>query len=126
MNDAIALSPLPKTWLIDIDGTVFQHNAHLEGPDQLLPGVRDFFATLPAQDLIILLTARAAKYESATLAALTEHGLRYDRVIFGVPVGERILINDRKPSGLDTAYAVNVQRDGGLLHLCSSITIEDK
>ena len=28
-----------------------------------------------------------------------------------MPFGERILINDRKPSGLNTAYAVNKNRD---------------
>ena len=28
-----------------------------------------------------------------------------------MPFGERILVNYRKPSGLDTAYAVNKDRD---------------
>lgn len=37
--------------------------------------------------------------------------MRYDGIIFGAPYGERILINDRKPSGLAMAIAVNAQRD---------------
>ena len=28
-----------------------------------------------------------------------------------MPTGERILVNDRKPSGLDMAFAVNKDRD---------------
>ena len=32
-------------------------------------------------------------------------------IVYGLPYGERILINDRKPSGLPTAIAVNTDRD---------------
>ena len=42
------LSGLPKTWLIDLDGTILAHNAHLEGADRLLPGVRALWARLAA------------------------------------------------------------------------------
>jgi len=35
-------------------------------------------------------------------------------IIFGLPQGERILINDMKPSGLITAYAINKNRDEAL------------
>jgi hypothetical protein len=34
--------------------------------------------------------------------------------LFGLPGGERVFINDRKPSGLPTAFAVSVVRDSGL------------
>ena len=37
--------------------------------------------------------------------------LRYDYILTGMPFGERILVNDRKPSGLNTAYAINKDRD---------------
>ncbi len=50
----------------------------------------------------------------ATLAFLRAHGLRFDHAIFNLPTGERVLINDAKPSGLATALAVNVPRDAGL------------
>ena len=36
-------------------------------------------------------------------------------MLTGMPTGERILINDIKPSGLRTALAINVKRDEGLL-----------
>ena len=111
---AFKLSPLPHTWFIDIDGTVLEHNGFQRGEDRLLPGVREYWARIPAQDVIILLSARKEAEQEATLRVLAKAGLRYDRALFGLPTGERILINDRKPSGLVTAYAVNVARDEGL------------
>jgi hypothetical protein len=54
-------------------------------------------------------------YEAeASLAVLRRAGLRFDRVLFELPVGERILLNDIKPSGLPTALAINLPRDAGL------------
>ena len=31
-----------------------------------------------------------------------------------MPVGERIIINDKKPSGLITAHCINTERDKGI------------
>ena len=44
---------------------------------------------------------------------LSEKGIRYDHIIYNAPYGERILLNDRKPSGLRTAIALNPARDSG-------------
>lgn len=55
----LTLSALPKTWLIDIDGTLVRHNGYLHDKDELLGGVREFFASLPKDDIVILLTARS-------------------------------------------------------------------
>lgn len=113
----ITISPLPHTWLIDIDGTLMIHNGHKHGDDVVLDGVKEFFATIPAEDKIILLSARTEDEKEATLNVLNQNGLRYDEVIFGLPTGERILINDAKPSGLKTALEVNIKRDVGLSDL---------
>jgi hypothetical protein len=110
----LSLSSLPHTWIIDIDGTIVKHNGHKGCGDQLLAGVKEFWQRIPAEDTIILMSAREEFYAKATLEFLLNHGLRYDRVIFGLPQGERILINDIKPSGLNTALAINVMRDRGL------------
>ncbi|MGX2971240.1 hypothetical protein [Helicobacter sp. T3_23-1059] len=106
------LSNLPKTWLIDIDGTIVHHNGYkLDSCDTLLEGVSEFFASLPKGDKVILLTARS-KSEVANLKAfLTIHKIRFDEIISDLPFGERILINDTKPSGLKTAFAINKVRD---------------
>jgi hypothetical protein len=108
------LSALPKTWLIDLDGTVLVHNAHLTGPERLLPGVKELWAQFGTEDEVIILTARDPQYECATRRFLEQEGLHFSRLIFGLPTGERILINDKKPSGLHTAIAINVLRNGGL------------
>jgi hypothetical protein len=110
----IELSRLAHTWLLDVDGTIVKHNGHKQGGDELLPGVREFWAALPAGDVVVLLSARTADESAATLAMLTAHGLRYDHAIFGLPTGERVLLNDMKPQGLSTAIAVNLVRDAGL------------
>jgi len=110
----LTISTLRHTWLIDIDGTVLEHNGHLKDGDSLLPGVREFWANIPQHDAIILLSARDERYREHTLAFMVTEGLRFDGALFGLPTGERVLINDRKNSGLPTAFAVNLPRNVGL------------
>lgn len=59
----------------------------------------------------MFLTSRTDREKELTEAFLDAHHIRYDAVIYNAPYGERILINDKKPSGLRTAIAVNTQRD---------------
>lgn len=99
----LILSKLPKTWIIDIDGTIFEHNGYLKGKDRLLPGVKNFISKIPENDFILLITARTKENETRLKDELREFGIRFNQIIFGAPVGERILINDEKPSGLSTA-----------------------
>ena len=101
----------PKTWVIDIDGVVFVHNSYLDGEDVEVEGVREFIGGLPSEDLVILLTAREEKYRVNTEGRLQELGIRYDHIIFDIPKGERVLINDRKPDSTKTAFAVNTARN---------------
>lgn len=111
----LTLSPLPKTWIFDVDGTIVRHNGHLtrEG-DQLLPGVKELFESIPATDVIVLMTARKAEYQDSLKRFLVKNNIRFDYLLTDMPQGERILVNDRKPSGLQTAYAVNKNRDQAL------------
>lgn len=120
----LVLSALPHVWLIDVDGTILKHNGHKMGGDELLPGVRDFWASIPEGDVIVLLSARTHDEMSATLAFLRAAGLRYDHSLFGLPTGERVLINDAKPSGLRTAVAVTVPRDQGLAGLALHLDLQ--
>jgi hypothetical protein len=113
----ITVSTLAHTWLIDVDGTLLVHNGHLHGGDRLLPGVQAFWAKIPPDDMIVLLSARHEHEREAALALLDAAGLRYDQALFGLPRGERVLINDNKPGGLVTALAVCLARDEGLANL---------
>lgn len=116
MNNVV-VSALPHTWLIDVDGTMLRHNGHKMGGDALLPGVLAFWDQIAPHDCVVLLSARTVDEMADTLAFLDHHGLRYDHVLFGLPKGERVLINDNKPGGLETALAINLPRDAGLASL---------
>ena len=110
----LVMSPLSKTWIFDMDGTLVVQNGYKFGEDKILPGVKEFFDKIPPTDFILIVTAREEEVREQTIEFLNEVGIRFDKIIFGVPTGERILINDDKPSGLVTSYAVRLKRDEGL------------
>lgn len=108
----LVLSTLPKTWIFDLDGTLLKHNGYkTDGTDTVLPGVKEYMDGIPAEDKIVILTSRTEEFREMTLTFLKEQKIRYDEIIFNMPMGERIVVNDRKPSGLDMAVAVNLDRD---------------
>lgn len=112
MKQLKTLSDLSKTWLIDIDGVIFVHNYYLDHKkDKIIPGIKKLFQKIRKDDFIILLTARKEEYKELTIKSLKQYNIKYDKIIFNLPVGERILINDIKPKGLKTAIAVNTTRD---------------
>lgn len=111
-QNKLTLSTLAKTWLFDLDGTIVKHNGYkLDGHDTLLKGVKEYIDALPADDQIIILTSRTDEYKQMTLDFLKAQGIRYDEILFNMPYGERIVVNDRKPSGLDMSVALNFHRD---------------
>ncbi len=111
-RDVIKVSPLGKTWIFDIDGTIVKHNGYkLDGYDTLLDGAKEFFNNIPDGDMIILLTSRKYEDREMTEKFLMDNGIRFDNIIYDAPYGERIIINDKKPSGLITSVAVNTDRD---------------
>ena len=108
----LELSALNKTWILDIDGTLVKHNGYkIDGYDTLLDGVKEFFEKLSSEDKVVLLTARKEEYLPALKEFLKANNIRYDYLLTDMPMGERILVNDRKPSGLDMAFSVNKNRD---------------
>lgn len=114
MRDELTLSTLGHTWILDLDGTLVKHNGYLtDGKDTWLPGALAFLRGIPEKDMVIFVTSRREEYRELTTNFLRSSGVRYDYMIFEAPYGERILINDRKPSGLTVGIAVNVERDSG-------------
>ncbi len=112
IKKTISLSPLTHTWILDIDGTIVKHNGYIiDGVDTLLPNAREFVSSIPESDMIIFITSRKLQYREATLEFLQKNNIRYDHIIFEAPYGERILLNDRKPSGLAMSLALNIDRD---------------
>lgn len=112
MAKSIEVSALPKTWIMDIDGTICKHNGYkIDGHDTLLPCAKEFFTNISREDKIIFVTSRTREYAKMTEKFLKENGIHWDAIIYDLPYGERILVNDKKPSGLKTSVAINTVRD---------------
>lgn len=115
MSEKITVSALPKTWILDLDGTIVKHNGYkLDGHDTLLPGAKEFLANIHPDDMVIFVTSRTEEHREMTQLFLDEQGICYSHILFNAPYGERILVNDRKPSGLPTAIAINAERNQGI------------
>lgn len=117
----LKLSTLNHTWILDLDGTLMKHNGYLNGKDEILNGTKEFIEKIPKEDYILILTARPDTEKEATLKFLKENKIRYNEIIFNIPTGERILINDSKPSGLICAHSINLKRDEGPLNITCEI-----
>ena len=111
----LTLSSLGHTWILDLDGTIVKHNGYkIDGYDTFLEGAEEFLKSIPEGDMIIFLTSRKQEYRKTTETFLHTNGIRYDCIIFEAPYGERILVNDNKPSGLKMGHAISTMRDSML------------
>ena len=114
------LTDLSKGWILDLDGTLVVHNGYKTGKDTILPGVKEFFEkNIKPEDYVLIISARFSEFKGIAEKCLLVNGIRYDKIIYDTPRGERILINDRKPwdGGIDTAFSININRDDGLANL---------
>jgi ribonucleotide monophosphatase NagD (HAD superfamily) len=124
MLHKLKLSPLGHTWILDLDGTIVKHNGYLlDGHDTLLDGAVKFLNSIPEADMIVFITSRPEDCRKMTERFLRDNDIRFDHIIYNAPNGERILINDMKPSGLKTAISINAKRDEFAI---SSFEIDDK
>jgi len=120
----LTLSSLGHTWVLDLDGSIVKHNGYkTDGHDTFLDGAEDFLKSLPSGDMVVFVTSRTLEYKELTERFLDENGIKYELVIYDAPFGERILVNDCKPSGLRTAFAVNGERNG---RVDISVRIDEK
>ena len=118
MKSKLKLSMLGHTWILDLDGTIVKHNGYkIDGADTFLEGAEYFLKGIPDKDMVIFLTSRTEKHREITEKFLKDNQVRYDYIIFNVPYGERILINDDKPSGLQMSIGTCKKRDAGDLPL---------
>lgn len=116
-KEQLKISPLGHTWVLDFDGTLVEHNGYKTGEDKFLPGAKEFLQSIPKDDFVLILTAREKDAKGKTEKFLKNNGIRYNEILFEMPMGERILINDNKPSGLRCAYAITPNRNQGLENL---------
>ena len=116
-ESTLKLSTLNKTWILDLDGTLVEHNGYKTAYDRFLPGAKEFLQSIPENDFVLIMTAREKEAKVKTEKFLKENNIRYNLILFEMPMGERILLNDNKPSGLKCAYALNPKRNEGLKNL---------
>ena len=82
----VNLSPMPKTWILDLDGTIVVHDGpYILGHDKFLPGAKEFLDGISEDDMIIFLTARGEWEKEHTLRFLKENHPPTNS-IFGTPI----------------------------------------
>jgi ribonucleotide monophosphatase NagD (HAD superfamily) len=117
------MDPRPKTIICDIDGTLIKHNKPSEVAKnsyspELLEGTIDKLNEWEHKGYnIILLTGRKESMRTVTENQLLQLGIYYDQLIMGVGGGPRYLINDYKPDGTESAFAINVERNIGIKNI---------
>jgi len=113
----------PKTIFCDIDGTLCEYPYSSEKGNyefdkynmKPLPGtLKKLWEWDKAGHNIILTTGRKEGMRRITERQLEAAGIIYDRLIMGIGGGIRVLINDLKSDGEDTAIAINLKRDIGV------------
>lgn len=111
----------PKTIFTDLDGTLVKHCGDvilLSNPDyklEVLPGTLEKIREWDAKSYwIVIATGRKESLRYSTECQLRTAGIVYNQLIMGFGGGDRILINDKKPTGEDAAFSINISRDVGI------------
>ncbi len=100
-----------KTWFIDLDGTIFEHNTYLRGENIVLENAEAFLKEIPKEDCLIFVTAREERYKQMTLKSLELLEIKFDGILFNITSGTRVLLNDKKETKKLTALALNKRRN---------------
>ena len=108
-----------KTIFCDIDGTLIEHfGSHYTQITRDPVILENTIKTIRSWDQkgynIILTTGRRESARKVTVDQLESLGIFYDQLIMGIGGGSRVLINDRKSDGTDTAFAYNIDRNSCL------------
>lgn len=109
-----------KTIFCDIDGCIFSHGGSIDkillGRGRLLPGVLETFCRWASRGYtVVLTTGRPEGFRRMTEQQLQDAGLFYHQLVMGLPRGERVIINDFKPSrNMPTTACVNLSRNEGM------------
>lgn len=108
-----------KTVFCDIDGTLLKHLGNLsEQMSEEIPILPKTLEKLNEWNrngyYIILITGRKESMREITIKQLEKSKIFYDKLIMGLPRGQRVLINDSKPDMESTALAFTIQRNKGI------------
>ncbi len=113
-----AYTRLYSTLFIDLDGTMVRNSAQhsiprwgeTEGIQPNIDAVNHLYDSGKVE--VILTTSRKEAYREVTMAQLERVGVKFHNIIFGLPHGRRIIINDYAPSNpFKSCDAINIKRN---------------
>jgi hydroxymethylpyrimidine pyrophosphatase-like HAD family hydrolase len=107
------------TIFCDIDGVLIKHNPHsVSDPEmnEMIDGFQKLEEWRKMGHKVVLTTARNSKKRKEILNLLEVKGIKYDDLLTSCNPGQRILINDRKPSSpfLPQSLSFEITRDHGI------------
>jgi len=114
---------MKKTLFLDIDGCLIKHQGNLStqilSKTELLDGTIEKLNEWEGDGhRIILTTGRKESMRKFTEEQLLGLGIFYDQLVMGLNRGERIVINDSKPSNdMVTASAIQIKRNVGIKNI---------
>ena len=111
-----------KTIFCDIDGTLVVHDGNqtkqITDLPVLLSGTIETINKWDRQGhRLVLTTGRRESARKTTEKQLSDLGIFYDQLVMGIGGFGRVLINDRKPDGRNTAFSYNIDRNIGIANL---------
>jgi NDP-sugar pyrophosphorylase family protein len=111
------------TIFIDLDGTLIFHNSGLDldgkSIGKVVPIDTDIFAKLTkfqqTGGKVIVTTARPAYSNTSLMSQIESFNFKPDQIIFGLTGGQRLLVNDIKPTAphIRSALSMNIARNSG-------------
>jgi hypothetical protein len=109
-----------KVIFLDIDGCLLKHHGGhssslKDNETVLLPGVKEKLDEWEvAGYYVVITTGRRECLRDFTIKQLAESGVVYDQLVMGLGRGERIVINDKKSDGSNSATAICIDRNEGI------------
>jgi hypothetical protein len=104
-----------ETVFVDLDGTLILFNLEPERvSDRIIMSTMRFLIKKKSEGAFIICTT-ARTYEH-TMLAIRNAGIPldfFDKILYDLPMGRRILVNDHKDGAADSAIAINLFRDKG-------------
>lgn len=103
-----------ETVFIDVDGVIVKHNYDPDNiSDEFIESTMKYLEDIKDSYIILTTSRRVEHLRQVILGFYNRLGKYPDRIIYGIPTGKRILINDFKVDGEYKADAINLKRDGG-------------
>lgn len=106
-----------KIYFFDLDGTLCEAGGPYGKKEwnnvNILPGVKEKLKELKEKNnYIIIVTSRPLEQKNLTLNFLKENNICYDNILFGIPNGSRVMINDyAKSNPYPAVEALNTKRN---------------